>query len=750
MARKKRKKNKKESLKKDKKSVLPDTIKDILIGGLFIFLCIFFILSFVNLAGIAGKLVDKGFLYLFGRTKYVFPLCFLAIGIVFLSTKISHKKSILISILAFAFSLSGFFGALDSKIFLTEQFGFSINGGWIGSGMSWPLLKIFGFWVVEAIYLLICFSTIFLVWRFSFFFPKKEAQTEEKTKKEIVVQKQNGAPKLAIKKVFAPSFKTKSVDEPVPVPKAQKQEKQAIQIQPNLIQAPSAAIEGGKLPPLELLEEDREKAVAGDIETASAIIKRTLENFGINVEMSAISVGPAVTQYTFKPAEGIKLSKITALNNNLALALAAHPIRIEAPIPGKSLVGIEVPNETRANVRLRNLLSEPEAKGTMDTLNFVVGRDVIGNSVFADLSKMPHILVAGSTGTGKTIGLNSIIISMLYNHTPASLRLILVDPKRVEFSAYNDLPHLLGPVVYDANKVVGVLRWLIGEMEKRFEILSEVGARNIGSYNAKIEKNGKFRKEGLQRMPFIVLVVDELADLMAARGRDVEAGIVRLAQKARAVGIHLVLATQRPSVEVITGLIKANIIARVAFQVASQIDSRTILDSAGAEKLLGSGDMLFLSSIISKPRRVQGAYISEKEVLRITEFIAHNQSVSGIDELSQALEEALEKPMGEDGMISSSGDFSGDNDPLYEEAKKIVMESKKASASYLQRRLRVGYARAARLLDILEEKGVIGPGQGAKAREVYGGVEEEIEGGAATFTDDDEPKDFGKDYNEID
>ena len=503
MARKKRKKNKKEPLKKHNRPGLPDTIRDILIGGLFIFLCIFFILSFVNLAGIAGKLVNKGFLHLFGRTTYVFPLCFLAIGIVFLSTKVSHKKSIFISILAFAFSLSGFFGALDSKIFLTEQFGFSVNGGWVGSGMAWPLLKIFGFWVVEAIYLLICFAAIFLVWRFSFFFPKKEAQAEEKPKKDIIVQKQNGAPKLAIKKVFAPSFKTKSVDEPVPVPKIQKQEKTAIQVQPSLIQAPNGSLEGGKLPPLDLLEADKDKATAGDIETSSQIIKRTLENFGINVEMSAISVGPTVTQYTFKPAEGIKLSKITALNNNLALALAAHPIRIEAPIPGKSLVGIEVPNETRAMVRLRDLFADPEGRGSNNSLNFVVGRDVIGNPVFADLSKMPHILVAGSTGTGKTIGLNSILLSLLYNHTPSSLRLILVDPKRVEFSAYNDLPHLLGPVVFDANKVVGVLRWLVGEMEKRFEMLSEVGARNIGFYNAKIEKNGRFKKEGLQRMPSV-------------------------------------------------------------------------------------------------------------------------------------------------------------------------------------------------------------------------------------------------------
>jgi len=742
MSRRKGKKSKAKNFKQNSKPRIPDTARNIILAGLFLFLALFFLLSFFKLAGFIGRFSFNSFNQLFGRTIYIFPVLFILAGIVFLSSKLTHKKIIIISLIFFLIGLSGFLATLDAKISSQQSFAYSANGGWLGAGISWPLLKAFGFWVVEIIYLIVCLATIFLTWKF--LRPAKEKKEIEE--KEISV-KSEVEKKFNIKKVFAPNFKVKNVDEPLPVVLQPKQDK-ALQLKPNLIPGPAKIAEGGKLPPLDLLEADKDKATAGDIETSTQIIKRTLENFGINVEMSGVSVGPTVTQYTFKPAEGIKLSKITALNNNLALALAAHPIRIEAPIPGKSLVGIEVPNQIRAMVRLRNLIGDPEFQSPQTALNFVAGRDVIGTPVFADLAKMPHLLVAGSTGTGKTIGLNSILLSLLYNHTPATLRLILIDPKRVEFSAYNDLPHLLGPVVFDANKTVGVLRWLIGEMEKRFEMLSEVGARNINFYNAKIDKNGRFKKEGLQTMPYIVLVIDELADLMAARGRDVEAGIVRLAQKARAVGIHLLLATQRPSVEVITGLIKANIIARMAFQVASHIDSRTILDSAGAEKLLGNGDMLFLSSVIAKPRRVQGAYVAEKEVLKVTEFIAHNQSVSGIDELSQSLEEALEKPMLEDGSMSTGG-YAGDDDPLYEEAKRLVLETKKASASFLQRRLRVGYARAARLLDILEDKGVIGSAQGAKARDVFGGTEEEIEGGAATFADDkDEKKGFGKDYNE--
>ena len=472
---------------------------------------------------------------------------------------------------------------------------------------------------------------------------------------------------------------------------------------------------------MDLLETDKGKASAGDTVTNSAIIKNTLENFGLPVEMSEVNIGPTVTQYTLKPAEGIKLSKITALSNNLSLALANHPIRIEAPIPGKSLVGIEVPNKERCQVRLRDLMSASQFQNFSSDLAFILGKDVSGNLCYADLSRMPHLLVAGATGTGKTIFLNSLILSLLYQNSPDILRLILIDPKRVEFSAYKELPHLLTPVIFDAQKTVNALRWLISEMERRFEILSGNGSRNISSYNEKV------LKEGEEPLPFIILIIDELADLMAAKGREVEAGVVRLAQMSRAVGIHLIVATQRPSVEVITGLIKANITSRVTFQVASQVDSRTVLDMAGAEKLLGRGDLLFVSAEVTKPRRIQGAYVEEKEVRRVIDWIKENNKTRKTEDkilenhLAQDLEKALE------GKEADFIGFEEGEDSLFEEAKRTVIEARKASASLLQRRLRVGYARAARLLDMLEDKSIIGPGEGAKPREVY--INREGEGG---------------------
>ena len=469
---------------------------------------------------------------------------------------------------------------------------------------------------------------------------------------------------------------------------------------------------------------------AGDIRINSAIIKRTLQNFDIQVEMSEVNIGPTVTQYTLKPAEGVKLSKITTLSSDLSLALAAHPIRIEAPIPGRPLVGIELPNRVRTTVRLRNLLEHPNFQNSAANLTLALGRDVAANPIFADLGRMPHLLVAGSTGTGKTICLNSVILSLLYQNSPETLRLILIDPKRVEFHIYNDLPHLLTPVIQDAQKSVNVLKWIVSEMERRFDVLSSVHARDIGSYNEMMQK------EGSPILPYIVLVVDELADLMATRGREIEAGIVRLAQMARAVGIHLIVATQRPSVEVITGLIKANITSRITFQVASQVDSRTVLDMAGAEKLLGSGDMLFASAEASKARRIQGAYISDKEIKKVVKYIK-DQALGTEEptiEITKDLEKTLEGGNGSDFM-------SGPGDPLFEEAKKMVIEAKKASASLLQRRLRVGYARAARLIDMLEENGIVGPGEGAKPREILIGLDNMNEPEAAFLGGEPRPED---------
>ena len=458
-----------------------------------------------------------------------------------------------------------------------------------------------------------------------------------------------------------------------------------------------------KFPPLSLLKSHSEKPTVGDLRANANIIKRTLDGFGIPVEMGEITIGPKVTRYTLKPAEGIKLSRILSLNQDLSLALAAHPIRIEAPIPGKSLVGIEIPNIVGSIVRLGSLLAYPEFKASPN-LNFPLGRDVSGEPIFVDLSRMPHLLIAGATGSGKSVTIHAFILSLLYKNSPETLRFLMIDPKRVELSVYEGIPHLITPVITEGKRAVGALKFVIQEMENRYETLLRAGRRDIMSYN-------KGRKDDF--MPYLVVIIDELADLMTTFGREVEGAVVRLAQMARATGIHLVVSTQRPSVEVITGLIKANITSRIALQVASQVDSRTILDNAGAEKLLGGGDMLFISSDLSKPRRIQGSFISEEEIIGVAKFVKRENPSSGEIEIGGIEDEGLNNHKFEDFL---DGDVEDD---MYEDALDVVRRAGKASASLLQRRLRVGYARAARLLDIMEERGIIGPGDGARPREVY-------------------------------
>ncbi len=452
--------------------------------------------------------------------------------------------------------------------------------------------------------------------------------------------------------------------------------------------------------PIDLLNLPSGKPQSGDIVAQSERIRRTLENFGIAVEMGEVSVGPTVTQYTLKPAEGIKLSQITTLNNDLALALAAHPIRIEAPIPGKSLVGIEVPNQKVATVTLREVLSVDDFKRRSSSIMVALGKDVSGRGWLGDLARMPHLLVAGATGSGKSVCLNSVLVSLLYQNGPEHLRLILVDPKRVELPIYNGIPHLLTPVITEVPKTVNALRWAILEMDRRYELLAKFGKRDIAGYNSIAE----------EAMPYIVIIIDELADLMQVAQAEVESAIIRLAQMARAVGIHLIVATQRPSVDVITGLIKANITSRIAFAVASQIDSRTILDSSGAEKLLGRGDMLYITAELSKPKRLQGCFVSENEIQRVVEYLKIHSGAPAYE--PQVIERPSRAPSGVEWGRNDDGD------ELLDEAKVVVLQAGKASASLLQRRLKVGYARAARLLDLLEERGIIGPGEGAKPREI--------------------------------
>jgi len=1169
MGKKKRFKNNKKSWPKEKRPsifTLPEEIRKWILGVVVFVLAIIVTLSFFGLAGVAGNTLMRGLTFLIGSTRFIIPLILVLGGLVFFNVK--YKKFFGPTILAIFILIAGIAGFTESLNLET------IKGGWLGYILRLPLLRLFGNLVAKIV-----FGGIIIIGSLIFWYLIRGPKVKEITKirETLEIEKE---PSL-IKRIFLPKFKVKEIEpkiKEVPL----KLEEPILELKTKEVPAKLLAGEQYKTPPLELLEMDKGKPAAGDTTSNCTIIKKTLENFGVQVQMSEINIGPTVTQYTLKPAEGIKLSKITTLSNNLSLALASHPIRIEAPIPGKSLVGIEVPNKIRCQIRLRDLIANPQFQNAASNLTIVLGRDVSGISCYADLAKMPHFLVAGATGTGKTcaantlmftergmlsfeelcplplnsetnfklklatrdgiettsknynngicqfyklstsrgyqieatlehplwvmnedgsqgwkaaslikkggyvainrepalfgnkvdlsdfrpgkikayhrkisfpfemtsqlaqflglltadgglsierkgihrvvytqansqlirlykkslkelfgitqfiekrsgsnpknkakdievnskhlkeflsylgmdsvkspqkempraireapkeivtaylralfdndgyiekdsvelcisskklvsqvhlmllnfgivsslrikkvknyadneyyrlsifgeearkfiqeigfirkekynkakqflklspnpnidliphisfllrrigqkylnrfacltnrgwkyqsgilvpkyafsslraynsgfrapgyqdlekildfyqpisqepeyqelekiskrnfywdkiekiertsgvgydfyvpgsdsfigngfvnhntIFLNSLILSLLYRNSPDILRFILVDPKRVEFSAYKDLPHLLTPVIFDPQRTINALKWLTSEMEKRFNILSVNGSRNIDSYNEKIIK------EGEKPLPYIVLIIDELADLMAAKGREMEIGIVRLAQMARAVGIHLVVATQRPSVEVITGLIKANITSRLTFQVASQVDSRTVFDMAGAEKLLGAGDLLFISAEVSKPKRIQGAYVSEKEVKKVVDYIKAQrekwllgQEVKFFENhLAQDLEKSLEAKEGD-----SFEGYVGEEDPLYEEAKKIVIEARKASASFLQRRLRIGYARAARLLDILEKNGVVGPGEGAKPREILIQTEEE-------------------------
>ncbi len=682
---------------------MPGKVKRYILAAFAFLLAIISFLSFFDLSGEGGQTLKKLCFYLFGETGYSIPLVFVVLGFVFLLVNKRLFFAAFLGIFCFLIGASGLLEVLKMPYF---------SGGKIGSLESPPLINLFGELVSFFIFL-----AAFLVGLLSLANVFSQPQKDEQEKRGLI---------QSVKQVLdASKFKVFKV-EPEKAIGAKR-----IEIEVSEEAAPKPFGLKKKLPPLEFLAEEKEKSEPGDIKRNNAIIKKTLEDFNIDVAMAEVNIGPTVTQYTLKPSEGVKLSKITALSNNLSLALSAHPIRIEAPIPGRPLVGIEIPNSTRSKVRLRNLLSDADFVENYSNLGFALGRDVAGNGVYLDLSRLPHLLVAGATGTGKTVFLNSLILSLFYKNTPETLRLILIDPKRVEFSIYKNLPHLLCPVICDAQQSINALSWLIEEMERRFKKLAEYNTRNIYSFNEKVSKNHE------TSLYHIVLIIDELADLMAARGKEIETKIVRIAQMARAVGIHLVLATQRPSTEVITGLIKANITCRISFQLPTQIDSRTVLDMGGAEKLLGAGDMLYISAEIVKPRRVQGAYVSEDEVKRVSDWIEQEIGARSLmeDDLTRSLKEFLEETIPQ---IEGMGDMKVD--PFYGRAKEIVIKRQKASSSLLQRRLQIGYVRAARLLDMLEMDGVVGPADGAKARKVYfklddGEVEEDAEDGE-DFEDD--------------
>jgi len=693
---------KKEELKEKKRPKLnihPETKRGVIVIILFT-LAIIFILSFQNAGGVLGNWLLIASKFIFGSCLWIFPLAFFVGGVIILRD--IHKNVYLSTLLGvFLFILS--FLAIVQIIFPSVD---GHKAGWLGYIISWPFLKIIGFWASLVVFVAVLLISVLIAFNIPLRKTKKEeGEADEKISKEIkgigfvspekkvanFVRGMFGKPKIEMKDL---SEEEEVEEKPFKTKKGKEEE---------LIPFSGTNIKDYTFPPVELLEADKGQPSSGDIKTNLAIIEKTLENFGIPVEMGEVNVGPTVTQYTLRPASGVKLMKITSLHRDLSLALAAHPIRIEAPIPGRSLVGIEIPNKTKTLVRLRDLLTSYDYKKNGHYLNMVLGRDVAGNPAWANLVKMPHLLIAGATGSGKSICIHSLITSLLYQKSPWELKFILIDPKRVELPFYNGIPHLLTPVIVELNKVLNAFKWAIKEMEDRYKKLAEVGAKDLAIYNEKVAKSNP-----QEMMPYIIIVIDELADIMAAYGKEVEWAIVRLAQMSRAIGIHLVVSTQRPSVEVITGLIKANITSRIALQVASQVDSRTILDMAGAERLLGNGDMLFLAGDVGKPRRIQGVYTSDKEVSSVVKFI---RKQAGDIEYEEIIPEPVEQ-------TSMDGRIMALDDPLLEEARQLVIKTGKASASFFQRRFRIGYARAASLLDMLEQLNIVGPADGSKAREI--------------------------------
>jgi S-DNA-T family DNA segregation ATPase FtsK/SpoIIIE len=679
------------------RSRLSDGVKQSIFAIVLTAIAIFFLLSFFNLSGGFGAYTDGLLAQAFGWDRWLFSLVLIVIAwhIIFPSRGIFgfiNYAGILLFFIAFN-------GLLN--LFLLDQGYTAIEltkaGGYIGLLVSSILVGSLGFWgSFVIVFAILCISTI-LIFDISIQtvltvpshfmqlgqFIKKSQSDDDRvlyTEDEEAIKVENSVDDV------------NENDDEEEGSRFSRAEEKDVEEESIMTSRRRRKVEI----PLDLLQEKGSEGRSGDIERSGEIIRRTFENFGIKVEVVDVRVGPTVTQFAVRPAEGIKLSRIVALHNDLALALAAHPIRIEAPIPGRSLVGIEVPNQKVGQVCLRELLDSVVFKNRKTNFTAPLGKDVSGGVNIVAVDKAPHMLVAGATGSGKSVCLNTIVLSLLYQNGPDDLKLIMVDPKRVEMGVYSGIPHLLIPPITKVEEAINALKWAVREMERRLDHLAKASARDIDTYNAKC-------KDG---MPKIMIVIDELADLMSQNKRDVEAVIVRISQMARAAGIHLILATQRPSVDVITGLIKANIPTRIAFAVASQVDSKTILDQAGAEKLLGRGDMLLTTPQISKPKRMQGAFVSDDEIERVVEF------------LKQQGEPDYNYQVTEDMRTGGTAFSSDDSDPMLNEAIEVVIESGKASTSFLQRRLKVGYSRAARMIDLMEQMGVVGEANGAKAREI--------------------------------
>ena len=701
---------------------------------LLILLSLLLVVSWFGVGGPVLQWIDMATIKTVGYTAYTLPILLIYLAV----ETFRAEENRLPAVVKFAAVLeivwfSGLFGLLKTSLRPDA-------GGFVGDILNTATLKMVDSAIAAIFYLVLAFITVLFITQTSPFtvFSKlwqaiKSNSSEDDSNRSIMKQAAKSQSTEEDKKVSLGDIK---LNAGVPIIDTTKEKKGLLK----RTEKPEKAAEEQALvatrdpnwqaPNLDLLEKNEGGADAGDTRQNAQIIHDTLSEFNIDAAMGDINVGPKVTQYTLRPPSGVKLTRITALETNIALNLAAQSLRIEAPIPGQKAVGIEVPNRKAAEVRLYSTLVSKQWTASRDPLSFTIGKDISGQVVVGELGKMPHLLIAGQTGSGKSVMINTLLTSLLYRNSPSDMKLILVDPKQVEMAPYEDIPHLLTPVITEPEKTISALKWAVNEMERRYKLLATEKIRNIKDYNKRLQsrakkiaiadENGNVQEHEDGSMPYIVIVVDEMADLMMIAKKDVEALIVRLAQKARAVGIHLVLATQRPSVDVITGLIKANVPARISFTVASQVDSMTILDQAGAEKLLGQGDMLFYTPSMSKPKRIQGAWVTDDEVNKITDHLRMQMA-------PQYNDEVVAQPVQLNGKGGVVMDLSEGGDDKFKDAVRVVVERRKASTSMLQTRLGIGYQRAARIIEEMEERGIIGPQNGSKPRDVLISSVEELD-----------------------
>jgi len=701
---------------------------------MLILLSLLLVVSWFGVGGPVLQWIDMATVKTIGYTAYALPILLIYLAV----ETFRAEENQLPAVVKFAAILeivwfSGLFGLMKTSSHPN-------SGGFVGDILNTATLKMVDSAIAVIIYLVLAFITVLFITQtspftvFSKLWEMIKSNTKEDDDNRSIMKKASIAqPPEEEKKTDLGEIK---LNAGVPIIDTAKEKKSLLK----KVEKPEKANEEQALvatrdpnweaPSLDLLEKNESGADAGDTRQNAQIIHDTLAEFNIEAAMGDINVGPKVTQYTLRPPSGVKLTRITALETNIALNLAAQSLRIEAPIPGQRAVGIEVPNRKAAEVRLRSTLSSKQWATARDPLSFGIGKDISGQVVVGELGKMPHLLIAGQTGSGKSVMINTLLCSLLYRNSPSDMKLILVDPKQVEMAPYADIPHLLTPVINEPEKTISALKWAVNEMERRYKLLAGEKIRNIKEYNKRLQsrakkiaiadENGNVQEHEDGSMPYIVIVVDEMSDLMMMAKKDVETLIVRLAQKSRAVGIHLVLATQRPSVNVITGLIKANVPARIAFTVASQVDSITILDQSGAEKLLGQGDMLFYVTSMSKPKRIQGAWVTDDEVNKIADHLRMQMA-------PQYNDEVVAQPVQLDGKGGVVMDLSEGGDDKFKDAVRVVVERRKASTSMLQTRLGIGYQRAARIIEEMEERGIIGPQNGSKPRDVLISSPEELD-----------------------